>query len=84
MFEMGYRLPENNPHVPPPCYDAYRVILAREAACRRACYAVLLCFSLPKDLTRWLLRNFVFPSRREEFWSELKMPKDFLYFLGGA
>lgn len=81
LFLLGLRLPKNQPYIPSPCHEAYEVILEREKACRRACYTFLHQSVFPKDLAKWLLQRFVFPSRREECWSALPMPEEFFSFL---
>jgi len=79
MFLLGLSLPKNPPHyIPPPCYDAYRVILAREKACKEACYTFIRINGLPRDLVRWMLETFILPSKREYYWSDLPMPEGFV------
>jgi hypothetical protein len=80
MFSYGLELPEDRSScIPPVCYEIYDILLAREVACRRACYAFLLDARLPRDLVRWMLTQYVLPSKRESTWSPLnvKMPKGF-------
>jgi hypothetical protein len=78
MFLLGLHLPPC-PSIPRACWSVYFIILERESACRRACYAVLLYFHLPKALLRWMLTSYVLPSKRESCWSPLniKMPPGF-------
>jgi len=77
MLYRGIRVPDNNGDVHPLIREAYRVILAREKACKEACYTFIRINGLPRDLVRWMLETFILPSKREEFWYKLKMPKDF-------
>jgi len=80
MLNMGATIKSDQDHVPPICRQVYDdIILAREAACRRACYTFLLDGRLPRDLVRWMLTQYVLPSKRESTWSPLnvKMPKGF-------
>jgi len=78
MFLLGLKLPNNHPKIPSPCYDAYRVILAREKACKEACYTFIRINGLPKDLVCWMLKTFILPSKREDYWSDLPMPEGFV------
>jgi hypothetical protein len=80
MFLLGLKIPEKHLSESFPWVEAYKVILAREAACRRACYTFIFADKLPKALVRWMLSSFVLPSKRESIWSPLnvKMPPGFI------
>lgn len=81
MFIIGLEFPSRGEEycIPDKIYQVYEIILAREAACRRACYTFIRAGILPKDLTRWMLVSFVLPSKRESGWSPLnvRMPPGF-------
>jgi hypothetical protein len=83
MFLLGLKLPEKRGrYIPPVCYETYNILLEREAACRRACYAFLLGGRLldkfPRDLVRWILSQYVLPSKRKSIWSpNVKIPDRF-------
>jgi hypothetical protein len=77
MLYRGACIPPNI-QVAPEFSIAYNIILQREEACKRACYTFILSRLLSQDLTEWLLKHFILPSKRNHVWSpDMMMPEGF-------
>lgn len=79
ILHYGIVIPLGNPCVHPDIYKAYEIMLARVEACRQTCRVFIHAGILPKDITKWMLYQYVWPSRRESIWSppHVKMPRGF-------